>query len=103
MKITETEDKLINIKNNLGNNDKFIKILNEKINKLEIQILKNQNDIDIMKKNLNKHIYIKLIKKDLEFYENIQKIIQIKKIIELQKTYLFNKIYKNVIKLLIIN
>jgi len=107
MEIKRIENKVKNIKKNLGENDNFIKILNENVNKIEIEIIKLQEEINYLKFyiyfiNKNSELFIKLMKKDFEYSENIEKILQIKKIIELQKVYLFNKIYKEALKYLII-
>ena len=107
MEIKRIENKVKNIKKNLGENDNFIKILNENVSKIEIEIIKLQEEINYLKFyiyfiNKNSELFIKLMKKDFEYSENIEKILQIKKIIELQKVYLFNKIYKEALKYLII-
>lgn len=107
MGIKKVENKVKNIKKNLGENDNFIKILNENVNKIEIETIKLQEEINYLKFyiyfiNKNSKLFIKLMKKDFEYSENINKILQIKKIIELQKIYIFNKNYKEALKYLII-
>jgi len=107
MGIKKVENKVKNIKKNLGENDNFIKILNENVNKIEIETIKLQDEINYLKFyiyfiNKNDELFVKLMKKDFEYSENINKILQIKKIIELQKIYIFNKNYKEALKYLII-
>lgn len=106
MEIKKIDSKIENIKKNIGENDSFIKILNHKINILELKIIKLEEEINYIKYyffiNKNNNLFVKLIKKDFEYSENIKIIIQIKKIIELQKIYLFNKIYKEALNYLII-
>lgn len=105
MEIILIDNKILDIKEKLSENNQFIIFLKNNISDLEFKIINIYEEINNMKKILftNKLLYINIIKKDLEYSENIKKIIQIKKIIELQKIYIFNKMYKEANNYLIID